>query len=481
MTNPLNFKQRPLAFEERQFPWNLQHVPHTLPDGKTHPGRSCAIFVVHGIGQQHWTETAAQLRAGFEKAFEEIDAWQKKNPPHGGGVDQIKLPPPFIYDGYWANYDDIEATFPDDWKHFNERERKFFGELWRRRVVSGARTLFWIFRQQAGLVKFKVLREVGPFAWVLYLFLQVISSTALLYAWFRHREVILGFLNDLRLYINPRGVVECAIAQRIDYRVGREFLRMIGLDWEFRPLPSCELLEVGGERLCFERVVWVAHSLGTVISYNVLSALFHKAAALESTGDNKQKAGFARFRDSLSRFVTMGSPLDKVAFLFKEDSLHPWPSATPRRALLSSGEMLKRKLPAKKDPTKTEWWINFYHVFDPVSGALQNPFICGTQPPSNLHIGFRSGFLPGLAHVAYWKDPTTLRFILARTFGATYLRDQEYRPWSPTALTALAAMGYITWAAVLLVTLLGSVYALYRWGPYVLRWAGKAALKWITG
>ena len=133
MAKPLDPEHRPRAFEEAGYGWDIQRIPRTLPDGTTpHPCRSSAIFIVHGIGEQQWTETAAQLRAGFEDAFEEIDAWQKKNLPHGGGVDQIKLPPPFIYDGYWANYDDIEATFPDDWKHFNERERKFFGELWRR-------------------------------------------------------------------------------------------------------------------------------------------------------------------------------------------------------------------------------------------------------------------------------------------------------------------------------------------------------------
>ena len=80
-----------------------------MPDGKTpHPGRTSAIFVVHGIGQQHWTETASQLRAGFEDAFEEIAEWQQKNPGKFGGVTQIDLPPPFIYEGYWANYDDVK-------------------------------------------------------------------------------------------------------------------------------------------------------------------------------------------------------------------------------------------------------------------------------------------------------------------------------------------------------------------------------------
>lgn len=464
---------RPLACEDGKFFWNIQRVPRTLPDGKTtHPGRSRAIFVVHGMGRQHWTETAAQLRGGFEDAFEAIAEWQKKHdqPQSGKDGSRITLPPPFILDGYWANYEDIAATFPEDWRHFNERERQFFSNLWTHRVISTARTIWWALKQQVRLLSVKVLHEVGLLAWILYWPLQLVSLATLLAGLVRYREAVTGFLNDVRLYLDPQGVAERAIVQRIDERVGREFLRMLGLDWEFRPLPQDELIEAGGERLVFERVVWVAHSLGTIISYNVLSALFHKAEAIESSGDAGQKAGVARFRQTLSRFVTMGSPLDKVAFLFKGESLRPWPSKQ-HRELLKAGETLKEG----QGPEETEWWINFYHVLDPVSGALNSPFICGDQPPSNLHI--RSGFIPGLAHVAYWTDSTTLRFILGRTYGAEYLKDAEYRPWSPSALTGLAVLGYFTWAVVLI----GFLYVLYAFGPAILRWAGKAALAWLTG
>ncbi|MFZ1144695.1 MAG: hypothetical protein WB359_13140 [Bryobacteraceae bacterium] len=463
-------EQRPLAFEEGNFLWNMQRVPETLPDGKTiHPGRSCAIFLVHGMGVQPWTETAAHLRAGFEDALERIAAWQKEHKQ--ARHQEVALPPPFIYEGYWADYDNLEATFPEDWGRFNQREQSFFGNLWKHRVVSGARTVGWMLHQQLRLLGFKVLREVGPFVWILYWPFQIVSVVALVYAWFRYPEAISGYVNEVRLYLDPRGVAERAIVQRIDDRVGEAFLRMIGLDREFRPLPDAKWIWAGGQPIKFERVVWVAHSLGTVISYNVLSALFHRAGKLELTGDDEQKAGVERFRRTLSRFITMGSPLDKVAFLFRKKSLCPWTRAG-RRALLSSGERLAGEEPGSD---KTEWWINFYHVLDPVSGALQSPFICGNQPPSNIHIRF--WLMPGLAHVGYWTDPTTLRFILGRTYGTAFLKDQEYRAWSPWVLSALAVIGYFVWAAILC----GFGYAFFRWAPLILRWAGKVALKWITG
>ncbi len=334
-TSRLNAGQRPLAFEQGNFLWNMQRVPKTLPDGKTpHPARSSAIFVVHGIGQQSSTETAAQLRAGFENAFEEIAVWQEKHLKQSSSDNQPTLPPPFIYEGYWANYDDVQATFSEDWKRFNQREQTFFGNLWKHRVVSGARTIGWMFRQQVHLLHPKVLCEVGLFAWILYWPLQIVSTAALLFALVRFPKAITGFANDMRVYLEPRGVVERAIVQRIDDRVGQEFLRMIGLDWEFRPLPPDQLIEAGGERFVFKRIVWVAHSLGTVISYNVLSALLHKAEDIKSSGDAKQKAGVALFRRALCRFVTMGSPLDKVAFLYRDESLRPWPGERHRELLV---------------------------------------------------------------------------------------------------------------------------------------------------
>ena len=53
MTNSLKIKKtRPLAFEDGGFLWNTHRVPAKLPDGETtHPSRTSAIFVVHGIGQ----------------------------------------------------------------------------------------------------------------------------------------------------------------------------------------------------------------------------------------------------------------------------------------------------------------------------------------------------------------------------------------------------------------------------------------------
>lgn len=461
-TLPQNKTGRPCAYTEGLYPWNIYRVPVTIQiNGKNipHPGRTCGIFVVHGIGEQLWTETAALLRSGFEEALSTIACWQKKQK-----IDKTdtKIPPPFVFEGYWANYENIKETFQKDWQRFNERERSFFTHLWKIRTLSVTRTLFWFLKQQFRLLSPCMLKKVGLFVWILYLPFQLVSIAALFFALMRHPKIITGFLGDVRLYLEPKGLVEEAIVQRIDYLVGKSFLRMIGLDWNFHTLTPEQLIEASGQRISFERVVWVAHSLGTVISYNVLSDLFQRVSELEGNGDSEQKKGVEHFKKALRRFVTMGSPLDKVAFLFG-DSLKPWPKGS-RRALINGGETLEKNQPEEQ----REWWINFYHVLDPVSDGISSPILCDKEPPANFHIS--PWRIPGLAHLAYWKDKKTLRFILGRTYGKTYLHDKEYRPLSPMILTLLDVFGYIVWALFLI----GLPYAIIRWSPDII----KLILRW---
>lgn len=455
---------RPLAYEEDEFLWNLQRVPDRLPDGSGHPARTCGIFVVHGMGKQGWTETAALFRSGFEIAMDDIRRWQCGNPDLLGDFEPVpNLPAPFVCDGYWANYENIEAYFPGDWARFNERERRFFGDLWRTRVVSGSSTAWWTMRKSLSLLRPGIAERLS--SWVIYVPLQVVVASALAFGMLRYREPITEYFNDVRLYLDPRGDVERAIVQAIDRRVGAEFLRMLGLGWDFRELPEHRLIVAGGERLKFERVIWVAHSLGSVVSYNVIGALFSRATELEAGGDPEQKAGVKRFRASFARFVTMGSPLDKAAVVLGERAVTPWPPDQVWR--MGTG-------PDPEEPEdETGWWVNFHHVLDPASGPLDEPLITSNNgKPKNMHA--RPWQLPGLAHVGYWRDRKALRYIIGRTYGRRYLLDEQYRRWPRTALGTwlLGFLGYTVWASLLL----GAVWALFTWGPDIVRGALKSLL-----
>jgi hypothetical protein len=427
------------------FPWHVAMVPRFIQvDGEEvpHPARTNAVFVVHGIGTQTLAETGGLLRSGFEDALVPIQEWQHANHVESPLTRDGIVPPPHIQEGYWADYANLESTFPTDWKKFEEEWREFFSMLWKKRSLSLPRTFLWFFEQQLRLLSFRVIKEVGFAAWLLYIPLQLVSLTMLVCLLIFYPRIISGYLADVRLYLDPKGITEDAIVQRIDQRVGEMFMRMIGLDREFRPLPTSRLISIQGIPFTFTRVIWVAHSLGTVISYNVLSDLFRRAEELNVSGDARQKKGVTIFREGLRRLVTLGSPLDKAAFLFGRRAIRPWPEGE-REAFLHGGETLRTggEVPVR------EWWINFYHVLDPVSGALSHPLICGKNPPQNYHIGLLK--VPGLAHLAYWSDVSMLRYVLARLYGKEFMPDKDYRPMPARVLTIVSAAGYIVWAVII--------------------------------
>lgn len=443
------------AYESSAYPWNLMRVPRMLDvSGQRvrHPTLTSGVFVVHGIGEQEWMSTSAALRSGFEDAVLAVRDWQQAHPDQAGqAADPLAIPAPFIMDGFWSNYTDLESTFPDEWGHFQPHEKDFFGTLWRQRTLSIPRVFHWFLQQQLRLLHPRVLREVGLVRWLLYLPLQLIAPAALALATLRYPKLFIGFLSDVRLYLDPRGVIERAIVQRIDYRVGAQFLQMLGLDWNFLPLREAERLRAGHQVLAFERVVWVAHSLGTVISFNVISDLLHRANAILATKVTPdlspaerieietQQEGARRFRVGLEHFITLGSPLEKTAFLFG-DALRRWP-------------------PSHSVEAENFDWVNFHHMLDPVSGRLRHERLVEHRRPVNYHL--RSGWIPGLAHVAYWTDTATLRFILSRTYGRRVLPDGEYKPFGRLALVARALLAYAIWGALL--TAAAAFVALKLW------------------
>jgi len=461
--------KRPRAYDDKVYEWHIGRVPKktTTIKGEVvdNPALKNAIFLVHGMGDQQWGETTALLRVGFEVALEKIgeqpDVTLK--PPE-------ETPPPYIGEGYWADYDNLKKNFPDDWAVLDKVKRKFFSYLWLRRSISAVRTIGFFLKQQVKLIHPRVIREIHLIAWLLYIPLQVVMPFGLFMLFLFAPRVVARILGDVRLYVAPQGMVERAIVQRVDKRIGSAFLRLIGLNWDFAEVPDDEKILRNGKPIVFDRIVWVAHSLGTVISYNILSDLFHRAAVLEKEGTQEQKEGVAKFRDCLRRFITLGSPLDKIAYLFKENSLRPWPK-TSRVDLVSAGKTGA----AQQDTRKLrDFWVNFYHVLDPVSGALSNSLICGDDPPMNFHT--RLLRVPGLAHISYWHDNKTLMYILSRVYGPDFLPLEPMKQRSALGLTLLALFGYLVWAfliVLLVLLIIGLVSNLVGWA------SGASAIDWV--
>lgn len=408
---------------------------------KPNPFRKSAVFVVHGMGARLYLETAVTLREGFENVIDEF----------GAKGNSERVPPPFVFEGYWANHGDPEQTFPDEWATFNASEKDFFTRLWQRRSQGTVRTFFWFLRQTFRLVTDKdVRKKVGWFRWVTYWGLVILSVVSFLLILVRHPRILANVLSDVRLYLAPNGEIEKAIVQRIDLKVGEQFLLLLGLNWDFQSLRNGKKLKISGDDHTFDRVIWVAHSLGSVVSYNVISDLLRRCNELRlAPGSSVQQLpreqqeiqeNIRRVESGLRRFITLGSPLQKVRVLFP-GVLRRWPD--------NYLDLIPN--------WGNRWWINVLHVWDPVSGILRDPQFF--RPAINAHSSLWR--LPGWAHVSYWTDRDILKLIISRTYGKSLFqidsskidflsgeKIDRYRDW--TLLSGVFFLAVIVVAVVYL-------------------------------
>jgi hypothetical protein len=168
----------------------------------------------------------------------------------------------------------------------------------------------------------------------------------------------------------------------------------------------------------YDEVVLVGHSLGSVITYDLLNQLI--------VWDQKECAGNHRVVDRTTRLITFGSPLDKTAFLF--------------RTQISADHHYREALAGLQQPLiltydvrpKTFQWINLYSPADIVSGQLKyydepqpdepqpDEPQAQSPPPAPLNVVKNrfdpSAWIPVYAHTQYWTGK-----LLAETLSEALL------------------------------------------------------------
>lgn len=380
-------------------------MPDVLSNGTKNPARTAAIFTVHGIGDQRHAETANAMRVGFEAAVD--CAEENCSLVAEAGV-------PYVHDGWWGNYDDFEASMPDVAATLGAEERAELSHLFRARSLSGPRTLMWFLGRLLRMVSPKTLVKVGVTRYITYLLMGLLSILGMLALLIRMPRVMATIVNDVRVYGGPEGDTERAICENIDRRVAEAFLRLFGFDLNLDALAVEKLIHLENKPVTFNTVVWVSHSLGTVISYNTMLdviSLCHDAinAASQSGGSAlvyERAANARKVVAGFHRFITMGSPLQKSTFLF-EECLRDETSASALLAWFTSQRMgIGRKM--------NEWWMNYYLVMDPVSGRLLHPqrfkpFV------RNIHASYMG--VPAASHTSYWSSTLVSSPILSRALG----------------------------------------------------------------
>jgi hypothetical protein len=184
-----------------------------------------------------------------------------------------------------------------------------------------------------------------------------------------------------------------------------------------------------------ERVVLVAHSLGSVVAWDAVRAL---ALEAETAG------GLAWERLlKLSRVVTFGSPVDKVRFYhFADDRNDP-----TFRAIL---EAMKVDTGYGRFGASGRGlaWDNFYDPADLIGGRLESPNDPAMRFPVR-NVAVRNGEVPNpyQGHVGYLANPDVLDGILGAIEGPvrpprSELRAYGERAWA-TTIELLALTGFV--------------------------------------
>ncbi len=156
-------------------------------------------------------------------------------------------------------------------------------------------------------------------------------------------------------------------------------------------------------RARYDGLIFVGHSLGSVIAYDLINALI----VWDATGCQGRHQVAARIR----RFITFGSPLDKTAFLFRTQMReeHDY-----REALAG----LMQPLILNYGSFRAFPWINLHSHSDPVSGSLAYYDLPeGARDAGPCHYIQNeldpAARIPLVAHVQYWNGKCLTDQLLA--------------------------------------------------------------------
>lgn len=374
------------------------------PKSKHTSKKRTAFIVLHGIGEQSPFETLDAFTANFVRSLQltsnvtlahEITARKGASGAHWQEqyiqIERAKGTPIDIHEFYWAYITENKITIPEvtAWvERTLEGTKKFYHEdaalqnaYERRRNTKRfpLANVLWILRLAAIIMPFTaILRFLfSPFLHLpFFTWLSKITDALLQkFGW-----VITGYIGDVAIYTTTD-------AKSKYYKIRQQILS-----------ESQTLVEEILSDPAYDRVILAGHSLGSVIAYDTLNRLNIKANMPDGARLPIHK---------LAGLITFGSPLDKIAFFFREQALK---NEEIRRQILAHLHSFKAKplsfekyslhvanpLQPKLDGIQ---WVNYYAHNDPVSGHLDFYKI---DEKDNVKLHLPQAW--GVAHTGYWTS-----------------------------------------------------------------------------
>jgi len=389
-------------------------MPSTKKQSFTSNKKRTAFIVLHGIGEQSPFETLDAFTANFAgslqrtttvKLAHEISTrkgasgslWQEQFIQ----IEQAKGTPIDVHEFYWAYITEDKITIPEvvAWveqtlagtKKFYHEDAALQNAYERRRSTKRfpLAHVLWLLRLAAIAVPFV---EIARFLFspVIHLpfftWLSKITDKLLKkFGW-----IITGYLGDVAIYTTTD-------AKSKYYRMRQQILN-----------ESQTLVEEILADPAYDRVILAGHSLGSLIAYDTLNRLNIKANLPEGARLPIKK---------LAGLITFGSPLDKIAFFFREQAQK---NEQIRKQILAHLHSFKSKplsfepysLPVS-NPLKPKLdgipWVNYYAHNDPVSGHLDFYTI---NESDNVKLELPQAW--GVAHTGYWTSEYFYEDIIRR-------------------------------------------------------------------
>ena len=387
------------------------------------PEHKTAILVIHGIGEQNPFDTLDAFAGGFVRVYQtqetDVTVQHRLEGRTGANGSQwlesfVRLKSPDS-DGYV----DIHEYY---WAYMTEEKISYLEVMqWLKKTLHGAKESFDEFKEAFGLSRKgwrnywwrlnSMIWHLRTFLWIVRVASFVVKLTGFAIPWARWisgvgkkfeslaTPTIVGYIGDIAIYTT------------MDTKSKHYELRRKIIAESLTLLKSILEQEENGSPV-YERVIVAGHSLGSVIAYDTLSRL-----NLEKT---LTKNGSVPV-EKVTGLVTFGSPLDKIAFFFRD---HVGKDQVIRRQILDQlhsfrarwGEVKpKRHQALEVESSITDHfhglpWLNVYDWNDPISGKLEfynvdhniEVRLPAIWPHGSRHPK-RAGW--GVAHVKYWNDP----------------------------------------------------------------------------
>ena len=395
-----------------------------------------AVLVIHGIGHQNPLETLDGFARGLvesypnaQKVLELEHRLAKKtasdrSTPWFDNILRIKKKGESyfidVYEYYWAHETEGLASFKDlqTWLHkVTDGAKKFYKENEYFAVQNGDDSPFMT-KQKFSSFKYHFFVSVVPqvlvlIQWISSGIYSLLSGIPILGSMLsKMAESSVGrYFNSISNVLNDVTIYNTTDAKSNFFKIRNCILT--GAVDSLRFLLEAHEDEHGGLMFKYDRVLLAGHSLGSQVAFDAINRLNHLVNQGEIKGYSTDGGCSATGTSSLNinqrliGLVTFGSPLDKIAFFFREQAPK---DEYIRKQILSSFHCFKQRqwlTRQEKENTFTIThnqnrlfeeigWFNYWDDRDYVSGSLDYYALV-----TNINCGFKSSSF-SFTHSKYW-------------------------------------------------------------------------------